>query len=466
MFPTLASLTDPLSEADPCGPDLEVDDDDAYLNAVVSIETVLPPEYFVFSDLDGSRRPFDQDRRYQDLNIGLQIQSVVRLSDETRDLRLIVLLAKLAALSKNLDDTATCVEATRLLLRTQWEGVHPRSNGADLTVRNQALQRLDDPLMVTALQHVPLFASKRHGVITWHRYTTEVRKSTDGPADGSAFERTLADDGQADLATLLAGREDLAKPRATLSSLRQALTDIRAVYAEHEAAEPPAFPALEPLVGQMAGAVERIFRLIEGAVVRLDPSAASEPVEETDADTLLPDGGTDDVGSDSGREGGHSHTIDSASAELAAVIVYFQTTEPSSPALLILRQAETLIGRSFLEAMQLLLPEHVAKATLDLGTHKTILLPLTRLGEGQAKTSERRPSSELVSGSAVLIGSRREAIVALGRIGAFFQHSEPSSPVPMLIDRAKGTIGKDFMSLLGDLLPGDILKTPVAPKAR
>ena len=46
-------------------------------------------------------------------------------------------------------------------------------------------------------------------------------------------------------------------------------------------------------------------------------------------------------------------------AALAAVDHYFCSVEPSNPALLLVRQAQQLIGKSFLEVMQILIPEHI-----------------------------------------------------------------------------------------------------------
>jgi type VI secretion system protein ImpA len=61
-------------------------------------------------------------------------------------------------------------------------------------------------------------------------------------------------------------------------------------------------------------------------------------------------------------------------------------------------------------------------------------------------------------GAGVAIGqggirSRDDAVRALDAVAAFFRTSEPSSPVPMFIERAKRLVAKDFLSVLEDIAP-------------
>jgi type VI secretion system protein ImpA len=71
------------------------------------------------------------------------------------------------------------------------------------------------------------------------------------------------------------------------------------------------------------------------------------------------------------------------------------------------------------------------------------------VAEGDAETGTSRP----VSGE---ITSREEAIRMLDKVSEFFRRNEPSSPVPLLLQRAKGLISKDFMEILRDLTPDAI----------
>lgn len=51
------------------------------------------------------------------------------------------------------------------------------------------------------------------------------------------------------------------------------------------------------------------------------------------------------------------------------------------------------------------------------------------------------------------IGSRQDVERAIDRILAYYGKHEPSSPVPMLLARAKRLVGADFMTIVNDLAP-------------
>jgi type VI secretion system protein ImpA len=51
------------------------------------------------------------------------------------------------------------------------------------------------------------------------------------------------------------------------------------------------------------------------------------------------------------------------------------------------------------------------------------------------------------------IRSRQDALRALDAVALFFRQTEPSSPIPMFLERAKRLIGKDFLEILADIAP-------------
>jgi type VI secretion system protein ImpA len=51
------------------------------------------------------------------------------------------------------------------------------------------------------------------------------------------------------------------------------------------------------------------------------------------------------------------------------------------------------------------------------------------------------------------IRSRQDAILALEAVADFFRHNEPSSPIPLIVDRAKRLVAKDFLEVLADIAP-------------
>jgi type VI secretion system protein ImpA len=58
--------------------------------------------------------------------------------------------------------------------------------------------------------------------------------------------------------------------------------------------------------------------------------------------------------------------------------------------------------------------------------------------------------------AAVAVGairSRDDAVRALEAVARFFRETEPSSPVPLFLDRAKRLVSKDFLEVLADVAP-------------
>jgi type VI secretion system protein ImpA len=54
------------------------------------------------------------------------------------------------------------------------------------------------------------------------------------------------------------------------------------------------------------------------------------------------------------------------------------------------------------------------------------------------------------------VRSRQDAIRALEAVADYFRKSEPSSPIPLLVDRAKRLVSKDFLEVMADLAPGGL----------
>jgi type VI secretion system protein ImpA len=57
------------------------------------------------------------------------------------------------------------------------------------------------------------------------------------------------------------------------------------------------------------------------------------------------------------------------------------------------------------------------------------------------------------SGAIGIIKSHQDAIRALDAVSDFFRRNEPSSPIPMLLDRAKRLVSKDFLEVLKEIAP-------------
>lgn len=65
-------------------------------------------------------------------------------------------------------------------------------------------------------------------------------------------------------------------------------------------------------------------------------------------------------------------------------------------------------------------------------------------------------TGESAGGTLVAVGgikSRQDAIRALDAAAEFFRKNEPSSPIPLFLERAKRLVAKDFLEVLADIAP-------------
>jgi len=117
------------------------------------------------------------------------------------------------------------------------------------------------------------------------------------------------------------------------------------------------------------------------------------------------------------------------------------------------------------------------QAAPDFATLKT---PLTRtLKLVTDHLSTRAPAEEAAAGDesapvsaggvSVAVGairSREDATRALDAVAQFFRTNEPSSPIPLLIERAKRLVGQDFLAMLEELAPDALDQAKAASGVR
>jgi type VI secretion system protein ImpA len=89
-----------------------------------------------------------------------------------------------------------------------------------------------------------------------------------------------------------------------------------------------------------------------------------------------------------------------------------------------------------------------------------LLKPLTRiekvLGDHLQTRGVAAPAPSAGGESDVVTGaikSRQDAVRAIDAAATFFRNNEPSSPVPLLLDRAKRLVSKSFLEVLEDIAP-------------
>ena len=433
----LETLTQPVEPDQPCGPDLDLEGDADYLNFVAGTEGRLPSSFYQAKDESGEAgRPFQFSRD----EVAAIVAEARPLLAKTRDLRLLVLLSKVCLLGRDLDDFITLMRAVALLLEQNWSEVHPRPEGDDLQPRQVAVESIDvQPTVLMPLQTIPLITHRRLGTISFRAH--QVASGALAPRDGEDSIDPATTDKiirEAELPEMVARRDEFIV-------LRDALQAILRTWSTRADGPPVDLGKIVELIGKMV-----VF--LDGAVTTRDPSAG------------LPAAGS------AGEEGGDAESAQrvvvgkitspaEAAAALTAAGDYFAHHEPSSPTLLLVRQANQLLGKSFLEVMRVLVPNHVETAAIEIGRVESFSLPIERLSAfGEGNGAFAQPDGDGTVPPAFTAGSRAEALALLDQVASYLRVAEPSSPVPFLIERARDLAQRDFLSVLKALLPADALK--------
>lgn len=489
-----ADLAKPVSADDPCGPDPDADPD--FMNVLARLEVALPTSYFRRDD-EGRQLAFDRGA----IDFPAAFGDLGKILKQSRDLRGFVLAGKLCLLNRDIAGFAASLGLITGYLRDHWEEIYPRAEDGDFIMREVALQGLDEnATVVLPLQHAPVFTSKRLGPVMFRSHlvaTGELRAGEDEQhPDAGGIAAALKEAELSDLTAML----------GHVAGIRDALLELRAIWGERLGADQAVtFPRLAGLVGQ-------IVTFLEAAIERKAPGTQGTALAEAPAAGGGAATGTGTIVVAAAPPGA-CVSVAEAQAALSGCLAYFRRTEPSSPAVLLIGQAQRLIGKSLIEVIQIMFPEHVDKAMLEIGDDTKYQLPLERLGgdgydagsnddssgyddessgsdddgssydeetsdetepadesdEAETETSEgaddqveeeqARPEPEprqlaaAGNGAAITVASRAEAIARMKSVAAFYRHAEPSNPVPLLMDKACGLAQQDFLSLLSDILP-------------
>jgi len=434
------SLLTPVAEGDPCGPDLDEAGDEAYLNYVLAAGGRIPDSFYR-RDPDA---PINEPRYVvfdrSTIDLRAEVTAVAGLLQRTRDIRLLTLEARFQALAGQVVGFCECIDAIAELIERYWDAIHPRGEGSDFTLRQNTIAGLDDQASILLpLAHAPFVVSKKIGAVSLRDYQT---------ASGSVTAR--AEDREVALSDVLAALQE-PPMRAGLDVLARAVQQaerslgrIQRVFVENAGYEyDPGVDNLRGVLKQMQGALATaIPDLVAPAVVEEAPPALELSAAPAAAAGIAPARAPSDI---------PSHQA--ADAALLAVQRYFVRYEPSSPAVILVHQARTLIGKPLAELLEMLLPGGVANARIELVKGSRFSLSMPELKQvTQDLLGDAGPAANDVKLPDYTAKSRREVEDLLGRIEAFFRSSEPSSPVLMLLDRVKHFMAQDFSAIVTDIL--------------
>ncbi|WP_342362953.1 ImpA family type VI secretion system protein [Terrarubrum flagellatum] len=510
----ILAFATPISEEEPCGPDLDMLGDADYMRFVARIDSVLPKSFASF------------DRA--SIDFPAEFATIQKILGQSRDLRILTYLAKLEILNRDLAAFVAVVQTIEKLLDAMWERVIPELLDGDPILRVVSVQTLDDmPDSVMPLQSTPLFEARRFGKVSYraHLLASGALQARTAAVEGEKDEEKPSNDAiqtalvETDIEQLIASRTLTIDLDASLERIETTLAD--------KSGQPGVvrFEKLRPLAKDIA-----LF--LDGAVAQRDPARAILQAKEA----------REEVGDDDEPTGpvGVIRTLTDANAALAAAAGYFMRSEPSSPILSLIAQAEALIGKSFFDALQALMPDNSGRAFIKIGRETFYELSIERLSSLSVTTSELpeepapteeysdwseqpaedSPPEEAEAASDETAGeetpgeeapadgetpaeatdesayeeapaepiedpepsyaehadaapavsaaahtpmvfkavTRKDAMTMLSQIAAYFRSVEPSSPVPTLLEHAASLSGRDFFALVREVLPAQLFK--------
>jgi type VI secretion system protein ImpA len=416
----------PVTEVEPCGADLEGSNEFEF--ALEGVASRLPRSYFDFINPE----------KQLDLKPGFDLKDelapLLGLLKKTRDIRLLVAAARLCILGGDLAGFADAISAMARLLATAWADVYPRAIDDDYGVRESHLSLLTDRATVLfPLQFVALDVSRRHGPLAYRAQMLALKLVTPRAKEAVLDEATIRD-ALVNSSTF----EELKGKYATFRAIDSDLQAIRSAFidnAGHEAA---------PEFGDLIATITPIREFLLGIIGERDPAAV--PAAETVAE---PGTAPEDTAPAVPRVDAFASAAQ-ARAALAAIEAYFSTSEPSNPAALLVRQAQQLVGKSFIEAMLMVSPAMAEQAAIRIGGDKALVISADQM-KALAEQGTRAPAQDTVASPA--IATRGEALAQMEAVESFFQRNEPSSPIPLLLGRARSYSGRDFAALVKEMLP-------------
>jgi type VI secretion system protein ImpA len=444
-------LTEPLAENQPCGPDLDIEGDPEYFNYLIPAEGRLPNAYFDMSgrDIKGDL-VFDRSA----IDLESEVKQITALLGKSRDLRLLALLAQFHSVTANLDGFASCLKAIRDLLEARWQDVHPASADSDLSLRMVSVEAIDDRVRVAIpISFFPLLRDKKIGIITYRSLEIAIR-----PESKRANETPLPHSDVQEALRSESGRQALVQTISVVRNCIECLVSIRNIFRQKTDFQyVPSFEntlgVLEDISKAVIDEVPDLLGAAAGEANGGNIAAAQGQIQEDGAPLNSPDGisaGKSAVGplltlSNHGE----------AKALLREIEGYFSAREPSSPALMLVRQARMLVGRPLVEALEAIAPSRLDSARIVFDTTSGFSIGIERMRDLSASTVEstgHEPSPSGATAPAEAITTRPMAVTAMLSVESFLSAIEPSSPTPLLLSKARALMSKNFADLLKEIL--------------
>ncbi len=439
-------LLDPVSEDAPCGPDLEKTDDADFLDYYFEAEGRLPDRYFtpgVPNLLGGT-----EDQLFDPRSVALRREgdAILALLQRSRDLRLLSLLARFQILAARPLEFAATLQAIAALMAARLVEVHPQIAGS-VSERRGALDALSEQTtVIMPLIHLPLLANAS---VSYRSYLVATGAAAPRPSEGES-EATPGD-----IVSLLknpANKAPLVSLHDALSRAAQSFNQIAALCrGQREAAFSPDFSAVLAAISDLQKLIGEAWPELTPWTEAAVPTPEAPPSEPTHPEETEPAAPRASIPPAAAVQVASHHQ---ARQMIEAVEAYLARNEPASLSLLLVTQARMLVGKSLVEAIELLRPQEADQARFNLGTALGFSLDMSRLRQlAQAATLPVGEMGGAGEAKPVAIRDRGEIAAALRGVEEFYLLNEPASPVPVLLAGARTRLTKTFDAILAELMP-------------
>ena len=343
------SLSKPVSDDAPSGPDLDDEMDQDYLNYTMVAADRLPAGYLVVDPGTNERKPFDRSS----IEIDKEVDVIAGLLERTRDIRLLTLDARFNAVAGKIVEFSEATQGLAIVVSSFWDTFHPGTG--DMIVRQNTVESIDNlGQVVLHLQNAPIAGGGRSRAVSLRNYLV-----ASGKAEARQDEEVVPTD---QISLTMSGQnskgdrvqETYDQVTAVTEAIKAsvaALDQVRSVFLEKAGVE------FSPTFTNLLDTYKQIQDMI--GVYRRDLAPAGQAGSDGES--------TGEFGSDGGGTitlSGAVKTHAAATAALNAAAAYFLRVEPSSPALILVHQARMLIGKPLVSALEALLPEPSARAAL------------------------------------------------------------------------------------------------------
>ena len=263
------------------------------------------------------------------------------LFGQTRDLRVAILWARAAVNMEGLEGLGPALSLLHGLLANFWDEVHPRPDpdDGDTFARVSVLATLDSlDGMLGEIRNAPLIFDRRMGGLRMRDVEVALDKLEARP-DDTTFSSSQIE-------TMLVEEAELAaRLKTAVENSNEALAKLKSVMTERFSTD-----AVE--VKNLQGMLNCVKSLL--------PGAAPEEEAEGESTGDAPSGGR------RGAPGSIESRADAVRA-INAICQFLERTEPTNPAQLLLRRAERLIDKNFIQLVRDLAPDAVAEVARILG---------------------------------------------------------------------------------------------------